>query len=62
MHRLWAHLFMGVHMLLTVLIVILVLSLIGGGLGHSKVGVVGWSPAGIVLIILVILLLTGRLG
>ncbi len=49
-------------MLLTVLIVILVLSLIGGGLGHSKVGVVGWSPAGIILLILVILLLTGRLG
>ena len=49
-------------MLLTVLIVILVLSLVGGGLGHSKVGAVGWSPAGIVLIILVILFLTGRLG
>ena len=49
-------------MLLTVLIVVLVLSLIGGGLGQSKVGAVGWSPAGIVLIILVILFLTGRLG
>lgn len=49
-------------MLLTILIVVLIISLIGGGLGHSKVGFVGWSPAGIVLLVLVVLLFTGRLA
>ncbi len=49
-------------MLLTVLIVLLVLSLVGGGFGHSKVGFVGWSPAAIIVVILVILAVTGRLG
>ena len=43
----------------TLLIILLVLSLLGGGLGHSRFGYVGWSPAGILLIILVIFLLTG---
>jgi Protein of unknown function (DUF3309) len=48
-------------MLLTVLLVVLVLSLIGGGYGHSRVGYVGWSPAGIILVVLLVLFLTGRL-
>jgi len=48
-------------MLMTILIVVLVLSLIGGGIGHSKVGFVGWSPAGIILLVLIILFVTGRL-
>ncbi len=49
-------------MLMTILIVLLVLSLVGGGFGMSRgVGVVGWSPAGIIVLALVILLLTGRL-
>lgn len=49
-------------MLLTILLVVLVLSLVGGGIGHSKFGFAGWSPAGIIIIILVIMLLTGRLN
>ena len=48
-------------MLMTVLIVILILSLLGGGLGHSRVGFVGWSPAGLILVVLLILFFTGRL-
>ena len=49
-------------MLLTILVVLLVLSLVGGGFGHSKVGFLGWSPAGIIVVILIILAVTGRLG
>lgn len=48
-------------MLMTILIVVLVLSLVGGGIGHSKFGFAGWSPAGVVLLILLILFFTGRL-
>jgi hypothetical protein len=48
-------------MLLTILLVVLVISLIGGGYGHSRVGYIGWSPAGIILIVLLVLFLTGRL-
>jgi hypothetical protein len=46
-------------MLLIVLIVLLVLALGGGGWGHSRYGYVGWSPAGIILAVLVVLWLTG---
>lgn len=49
-------------MLLTILLVVLVLSLVGGGLGHSRLGYAGWSPAGIVVVILLVLLFTGRLA
>ena len=48
-------------MLLTILLVVLLFSLVGGGFGHSRFGYVGWSPAGIVIAIVVVLLLTGRL-
>ena len=48
-------------MLMTILIVVLILSLIGGGIGHSRVGMLGWSPAGIILLVLVIMFVTGRL-
>ena len=49
-------------MLLIILIVLLVLALGGGGYGHSRVGLVGWSPAGLIVLVLVVLLLTGRLS
>ena len=49
-------------MLLTILVVVLLISLIGGGFGHSRFGAAGWSPAGIILVILAILFFTGRLG
>lgn len=48
-------------MLLTILIVLLVLALVGGGFGHSRVGVAGWSPAGLLVLVLVVMLLTGNL-
>ena len=48
-------------MLLTILVVFLLLSLVGGGWGYSRWGFVGMSPAGLVLVILAILWLTGHL-
>jgi hypothetical protein len=47
--------------MLTILIIVLLLALIGGGIGHSRVGLAGWSPAGIIVVILVVMMLTGRL-
>lgn len=49
-------------MLITILVVVLLLSLIGGGVGHGRFGYAGWSPAGIIIIILLIMFFTGRLG
>jgi hypothetical protein len=46
-------------MLLTILLVLLVLSLAGGGWGHSRYGYSGWSPAGILVLVLVVLWFTG---
>ena len=46
--------------LTTLLIILLVLALLGGGLGHGRFGYAGWSPAGILIVILLILVLTGR--
>ena len=49
-------------MLITLLVVLLVLALVGGGIGHSRgAGVVGWSPLGIMLVVLLVLVLTGYL-
>jgi hypothetical protein len=48
-------------MLLMLLIVFLVLALAGGGWGHSRYGYAGWSPAGILVLLLVVLWLTGNL-
>ncbi len=47
-------------MLLTVILAVLLLSLITGGIGYSRFGSVGMSPAGILFIVLFVLLLTGR--
>jgi hypothetical protein len=47
-------------MLLMILLVLLVLSLVGGGWGHSRYGYVGWSPAGIIVLLFVVLWLTGN--
>ena len=49
-------------MLLMILLVVLVLAVLGGGYGHSRIGYVGWSPAGIILVILLVLFLTGHLN
>jgi multidrug transporter EmrE-like cation transporter len=48
------------QMLMTLLLVILVLALLGGAMGHSRFGYAGWSPAGIVVIILLVWLLFGN--
>ncbi len=48
--------------MLTLLIVLLVLALVGGGVGHSRLGYAGWSPAGAVLLVLLVLVLTGRIN
>jgi hypothetical protein len=48
-------------MLLIILLVVFVLALGGGGWGHSRYGYAGWSPAGLILIVLVVLYLTGHL-
>ena len=47
--------------MLTLIVILLVLAVVGGGVGHSRYGYAGWSPAGILLAILVVLLLTGNL-
>ncbi len=47
--------------MLTLLIVLLLLAFLGGGLGHGRFGHVGFSPAAIIAIILVFMLLTHRL-
>jgi len=48
-------------MLTIILIILLVAALAGGGWGYSRFGYAGWSPAGILIIILLVMLLTGRL-
>ncbi len=46
--------------MLTILFILLVLSLVGGGLGHSRFGYAGWGPAGIILLVVLVLFLTGN--
>lgn len=49
-------------MLLTILLVLLFVSLLGGGWGYPRYGYVGWSPFGLILIVLLILWLAGGLA
>jgi hypothetical protein len=46
-------------MLFILLIVLLVLALGGGTWGYSRYGYAGWSPAGIILLVLLVLWFTG---
>jgi len=46
--------------MLTILVIVLVLALLGGGLGHGRFGYAGWSPAGILLVVLFLWLLFGH--
>lgn len=48
-------------MLLILLIVLLVLALGGGGWGYSRYGLAGWSPAGLIVVLLLVLWFTGNL-
>jgi hypothetical protein len=45
--------------MLTILLILLLLALVGGGIGHSRFGYAGWSPAGIILIVVLVMLFTG---
>jgi hypothetical protein len=47
--------------MMTLLIVLLLLALLGGGLGYGRFGAAGLSPAALIILILVVLALTGRL-
>lgn len=49
-------------MLLIICIVLLVFAVGGGAWGHSRIGAAGWSPLGIILVVLVVLWFTGRLA
>lgn len=46
--------------MLTLLLVILLLALVFGGVGHSRFGYVGWSPAGVLLVVVLVLFLSGH--
>lgn len=46
--------------MLTILVIVLVIALLGGGFGHGKVGLAGWSPAAIIAVILLLVIFTGR--
>ncbi|MEO6418305.1 MAG: hypothetical protein ABIP39_02795 [Polyangiaceae bacterium] len=48
-------------MLTIILIVLLVMALGDGGWGHSRYGAAGWSPAGILILVLVVMFFTGHL-
>jgi uncharacterized membrane protein YtjA (UPF0391 family) len=48
-------------MLLMIFVVLLMVSLVGGGWGHSRYGYVGWSPAGLIVLLFVIFWFTGNL-
>jgi Protein of unknown function (DUF3309) len=46
--------------MLLIMIILLVLALGGGGWGHSRYGYASWSPAGLIVVVLLVLLLTGN--
>ena len=48
-------------MLLTILIILAVLFLLGGGWGYSRWGYTGFSPLALIVLIALVLLLTGNL-
>lgn len=47
--------------MITLLIVLLLLALLGGGLGYGRFGAAGMSPAALIVVILIVLALSGRL-
>jgi hypothetical protein len=48
-------------MLFIILIVLFAMALAGGVWGHTRYGYAGWSPAGIILLVAVVLWFTGNL-
>jgi hypothetical protein len=47
--------------MLTILLIVLLIAVLGGGIGYGRFGYAGWSPAAIVAVVLLFLLLMGRL-
>lgn len=47
--------------MLFILILLIALSLGGGAWGHSRYGYAGWSPAGILVVILLVMWFTGNI-
>lgn len=47
-------------MLMIVLVVLLILALGGGGFFYDRAGLAGFSPVGLILVILVVLWFSGR--
>jgi hypothetical protein len=48
--------------MLTILLIVLVVMALGaGGWGHSRYGYAGWSPAGLLVVVLLVLWFTGNL-
>jgi hypothetical protein len=47
--------------MLTLLVILLILAMFGGGFGYNRWGYAGWSPAAIIALILLVMLLMGRL-
>jgi hypothetical protein len=49
--------------LLTILVILLLLALVSGGFGYSRGwGYYGWSPLGLLVLIVLVLALTGNLS
>lgn len=48
-------------MLTIIIVVLLFMALAGGGWGHSRFGYASWSPAGLIVLVLVVFWLTGNL-
>ena len=61
LHRVRAQTTKGPENMLTLLVILLVVALVGGGVGHSRFGYAGWSPAGILILIVLVMALTGNL-
>lgn len=50
-------------MLLTILVILLLVALLGGGYGSTRGwGYYGWSPLGLLVLIILIMALTGNLS
>lgn len=47
--------------MLTILLIVLLIALFGGGVSHRKAGLAGWSPAAIIAVVLILMLVTGNM-
>lgn len=44
----------------TLLLIVLLLALLFGGFGHARFGYAGWSPAAVLLVVVLVLFLSGH--